>query len=79
MYLCLGEVTSPSINSTFEKVDLGEDHLIVEFLELRQKCINSSQGGLELQRFYEIVYKRELGDASGLLIFQCSQWDEANF
>lgn len=48
MYLCLGEVTYPSINPTFEKMDLGEDHLIVEFLELRQKRINSSQGGLEL-------------------------------
>jgi hypothetical protein len=51
MYLCLGEVTYPSINSTFQKMDLGEDHLIVESLKLRQKCINSSQGGLELQGF----------------------------
>lgn len=50
-YLCLGEVTYSSINSTFEKMDLGEDHLIVESLELRQKGINSRQGGLELQRF----------------------------
>ena len=29
MYFCLGEVTYPSINSTLEKVDLGEDHLIL--------------------------------------------------
>lgn len=50
-YLCLGEVAYASINSTFEKVDFSKDHLIVQFLEFRQKRINPRQGGLVLQGF----------------------------
>lgn len=33
--LGFGEIAYPSVNSTFEKMDLGEDHLVVEPLKLR--------------------------------------------
>ena len=50
-HLCFGEVGYASIDSTLEKVNLGEDHFVVELLELRQKGVDSRQSRFELLGF----------------------------
>jgi hypothetical protein len=39
-YLGLGEVADPPVHAALEEVDLGEDHLVVEPLQLGQKSID---------------------------------------
>jgi hypothetical protein len=47
-YFGLGKVTDPAVDARFQKVDFGENHLVVEPPQLRQECLNKRKRGLVL-------------------------------
>lgn len=49
-YLGFGKIADPTIDSTFEEMDFGEDHFVVETFEFGEKVVDKDKGGLELLR-----------------------------
>jgi hypothetical protein len=44
----LGKVTNPAVDTRFQKVDFGENHLIVKSPQLRQESLNKRKRGFVL-------------------------------
>jgi hypothetical protein len=47
-YLGFGKVADSAIDSTFEEMDFGKDHFVVETFEFGEKVVDEDKGGLEL-------------------------------
>jgi hypothetical protein len=50
-HLGLGQISDPAVHPALEQVDLGQDHLVVEPLELGEQGVDEHESGLVLAGF----------------------------
>jgi hypothetical protein len=74
--LGLGEVADSSVNAAFQKVNLCEDHFVVQPLKLRKKSIDESESRLVLS---SCLSRRSVSITKGYLSDEHAQSDKSCF